>query len=82
VALILSRLGGISVYAAQKTGNLEMDDNTIYRLMNNQFVDWKSILLLFVKQFLKCVSTKGEVEEKAVKCFVLDDTDIEKSGKP
>ena len=35
LALILGRLGGLSVYAAQKTGNLDMDDNTIYRLMNN-----------------------------------------------
>jgi len=81
VAMILSRLGGMSVYAAQKTGYLKPDDNTIYRLMNNQLIDWGSILLSFAKQFLKCVSSKCEVEEKAVKCFILDDTDIEKSGK-
>jgi hypothetical protein len=81
LVLILSRLGGLSVYAAQKTGNLEMDDNTIYRLMNNPLVNWKSILLSFAKQFIKCVSNKGETDEKAIKCFILDDTDIEKSGK-
>jgi len=81
VALILSRLGGLSVYAAQKTGNLQMDDNTMYRLMNNPLIDWKSILLSFANQFLKCVSSKGEVDKKAVRCFVIDDTDIEKSGK-
>jgi len=81
VALILSRLGGLSVYAAQKTGYLKMDENPMYDLMNNPLVDWKSILLAFAKQFLKCVSSKGESDEKAVKCFVLDDTDIEKSGK-
>jgi len=81
VALILSRFGGLSVYAAQKTGNLHMDDNTIYDLMNNPSVDWKSILLSFAKQFLKCVSSKGETDEKAVRCFVVDDTDIEKRGK-
>ena len=81
VALILSRLEGISVCAAQKTGNLGMDDNTIYRLMNNPLINWKSILLLFAKQFLQCVYTKGETDEKALKCFILDDSDIEKSGK-
>jgi hypothetical protein len=81
VVLILSRLGGVSVYAAQKTGNLPMDDNTIYRLMNNPLVDWKSILLSFAKQFLKCVSSKGEMDKNAQKCYILDDTDIEKSGK-
>ena len=77
VALILSRLGGISVYAAQKTGNLGMDDNTIYRLINNQLIDWKTILLSFARQFFKCVSRKGETDEKSVKCFVIDDIDIQ-----
>jgi len=81
LVLILSRLGGLSIYAAQKTGNLSMDDNTIYRLMNNHFVDWKSILLSFARQFLGCVSSKGEVDEKAVRCFVIDDTDLEKTVK-
>jgi hypothetical protein len=81
VALLLSRLGGLSVYAAQKTGNLGMDDNTIYRLMNNPLIDWKSILLSFAKQFLKSVSLKCEVDKKAIKCFIMDDSDIEKSGK-
>jgi len=81
VSLIFSRLGGVSVYAAQKTGNLPMDDNTIYRLMNNPLINWKSILLSFAKQFLRCVSSKCEVAEKSVKCFVIDDTDVEKIGK-
>ena len=80
-ALILSRLGGLSVYAAQKTGLLNMDDNPLYDLQDNPLVDWKSILLAFAKQFLKCVFSKGEADEKAVRCFVIDDTDIEKTGK-
>jgi hypothetical protein len=49
--------------------------------MNNPLVDWKSILLSFAKQFIKCVNAKGEADEKSVKCFILDDSDIEKSGK-
>ena len=81
VALILSRFGGLSIYASHKTGNVEMDDNTFYRLMNNEFIDWRSLLLSFAKQFLKCISLKGEIDAKAVRCFVIDDTDIEKSGK-
>jgi hypothetical protein len=81
VALILSRFGGLSVYAAQKTGNIPMDDNTLYRLMNNPLVNWRSLLLSFAKQFLKCVSSKCEIDEKVVKCFIIDDSDIEKQGK-
>jgi hypothetical protein len=39
LVLILSRFGSLSVYAAQKTGNLQMDDNTIYRLLDNRFIN-------------------------------------------
>jgi len=81
ITMLLSRFGGLSVYAAQKTGNLKMDDNTIYRLMNNELIDWGSMLLSFAKQFLKCVISKCEADEKAVRCFVIDDTDMEKTGK-
>ena len=84
VALILSRLGGLSVYASSKTGVIEPDENTVYRLMNNQFVDWSLILLSFAKQFIKCVLSNSEDAqeyEKSVRCFVIDDTDITKSGK-
>jgi hypothetical protein len=58
-----------------------MDENTVYRLMNNHLVNWKSIILAFVKQFLKRVEEKGEHDEKANRCFIIDDTDIEKTGK-
>lgn len=81
VALILSRLGGLSISAMQQTGNLKMDDNTIYRLMNNQLINWRSIIHAFAKQFLRCVAQKGEIDSSSVKCFVLDDTDIVKTGK-
>jgi hypothetical protein len=79
-AMILSRLGAMSIYAMQQTGNLDMDDNTMYRLMNNPLVNWTRILLSFVKQFIECVSENGEPDEKAPKCFIIDDTEIPKSG--
>ncbi|MDR0713709.1 MAG: hypothetical protein LBF89_05565, partial [Bacteroidales bacterium] len=40
VAMLLSRLGGMSVYAMHQTGHSGMDENTMYRLMNNPLVDW------------------------------------------
>ncbi|GHV60817.1 hypothetical protein FACS1894195_0230 [Bacteroidia bacterium] len=77
--LILQRLGGISVNVAQKTGLSEMDDNTDYRLMNNEFVNWRG-LLSFAKQFVRCAKEKGD-NNGGVKCFVVDDTDLPKTGK-
>jgi hypothetical protein len=79
--MILSRLDGMSIYAMQQTGNLDMDDNTMYRLMNNPLINWQMILLSFAGQFIRCVSEKGESDKKAIKCFVIDDTEISKSGR-
>jgi hypothetical protein len=80
-ALILTRLGGMSVRAMQQTGCLEMDDNTMYRCMNSTKINWKSVVLAFAKQFLKLVLENGDPNENATKCYVIDDTDIEKTGR-
>jgi hypothetical protein len=64
----------------QKTGQIDMDDNTIYRLMNDPQIDWRSIVQSFVRQFLRCVRLNGEDNGKE-KCLILDDTDISKTGK-
>jgi hypothetical protein len=80
VAMVLSRLGGMSIYAMQKTGNLGMDDNTLYRMMNNPLVNWKWLLLAFAKHLMRCASEKGDPDTKAIKCFAIDDTEIPKSG--
>jgi hypothetical protein len=80
IAMLLSRFGGLSIYAMQKTGQTNMDDNTIYRLMDNPIIDWRSIVRLFAHQFMRCVRIHGEDNGKE-KCFILDDTDIPKTGK-
>jgi hypothetical protein len=78
--MILSRFGGLSIYAMQKTGQTDMDDNTLYRVMDNPRINCRSMLLSFARQFLHCAQTNGE-DNGQEKCFVLDDTDIIKTGK-
>ena len=83
LSLLVFRLRSESICRMQKPGKnfLEkIDDNTFYRLMNNQWMDWRKLLMGFAKQFAAHVKVKGEVARKTT-CFVLDDTDIEKTGK-
>ncbi|GHT22278.1 hypothetical protein FACS189430_03810 [Bacteroidia bacterium] len=79
-ALCLSRFQGLSVFASQQTGISKMDENTMYRMMNNPLMNWRSLLWCFAGQFLKITSTHGTPSESP-KCFVIDDTDIVKTGK-
>ena len=57
-----------------------IDDNSFYRLMNNPWMDWRKLLMGFAKQFTAHVRAKGDFAT-GTNCFVLDDTDIVKTGK-
>lgn len=83
LSLLIFRLRSESINRMQNRAKnfLEnIDDNTFYRLMNNQWMDWRKLLLGFAKQFAVHVKTKGD-PATGTTCFVLDDTDIEKTGK-
>jgi len=83
LSLIIFRLRGESILRMQDRARnfLErIDDNTFYRLMNNQWMDWRKLLIGFAKQFSGHVKAKGD-KHSGTTCFVLDDTDIEKTGK-
>ncbi len=83
VTLCLFRLQSISIWAMQKAHCgflLKADDNTFYRLLNNSKMDWRKLLMSFAKQFNTIAAKHGDTSN-CPKCFVLDDTDIEKTGK-
>ncbi len=81
--LCIYRLRGFTVWAMHKTlatRLFKMDENTLYRFMNNERINWRKLLTGFAKQF-KVIAQKSGEEAKTVKCFIIDDTDLEKSGK-
>lgn len=79
--LILIRLGGLSIYADMSTDTNRMDENTLYRTLNNPHIDWRKMLLSFTLQFLRIIKQKGETAGHEIKCFVADDTTLGKTGK-
>jgi len=83
LSLLIFRLRSESICRMQnrcKNFLESIDDNTFYRLMNNQWMDWRKLLIGFAKQFSSQVKAKGDFVSGTT-CFVLDDTDIEKTGK-
>ena len=83
LSLLIFRLRGESICRMQiRSKNFleKIDDNTFYRLMNNSWMDWRKLLMGFAKQFAAHVKAKGDFVSGTT-CFVLDDTDIEKTGK-
>jgi len=83
LSLLIFRLRSESICRMQNRGKnfLEkIDDNTFYRLMNSPWMDWRKLLMGFAKQFAAHVKASGDFAP-GITCFVLDDTDIEKTGK-
>ena len=83
LSLLIFRLRSESICGMQNSSKnfLEkIDDNTFYRLMNNPWMNWRKLLMGFAKQFAAHVKAKGDLAQ-GTSCFVLDDTDIEKTGK-
>lgn len=81
IKLILIRLGGMNISSEGKTVSKTMDDNTLYRLLNNAHIDWRKMLMSFAMQFIRIVKRHGEMQKDALLCFIADDTLLEKTGK-
>jgi hypothetical protein len=80
LTLLLLRLRGESINRMSDPFLNKVDDNTLYRILNNPMVDWRRLLLAFAKQFKKQVESKGDPHE-GFSCFIVDDTDLPKTGK-
>lgn len=79
--LITIRLGGMSIYGEMRTAAKTMDENTLYRLLNDGHVDWRHILSAFTRKFIRIVEKRTQAAGTALRCFVIDDTTLEKCGK-
>jgi hypothetical protein len=56
--------------------------DVFYDFLKNAKIDWRNMLQLFNKQFGKIVEEKGDKSESySPKCLILDDTQIDKTGK-
>ena len=54
--------------------------DVFYRLKNNFFIDWRSILWLFASRFTKIMRDKAR-DNNETKCLIIDDSLLEKTGK-
>jgi hypothetical protein len=83
LVLCLLQLSNLSVWAMFRSGinNLnEAGKDVYYRLKNNPLLDWRKLLLTASKRFNVLVSQASTEADNLVKCFIIDDSTIEKTG--
>lgn len=69
-----------AVFNGKSAVETKAQKDAYYRALANQKMDWRNLLLLFVKRYLsfdRDFNTPGD----DYKCLIFDDTDIEKRGK-
>ncbi len=69
-----------SVFSGKKQVETKAQKDTYYRALANQKMDWRNLLLLFVKRYLS-QDHKFATAGDGHKCVIFDDTDIGKYGK-
>ena len=68
-----------SLYQSQYEKLAKMQKDTLYRLLNNEEMPWRKLLLGIVKSFSKEVNPNKEVTENS--CYIIDDTVLQKRGR-
>ena len=58
-----------------------MDDNTLYRTLNNPRIDWRKMLLSFSLQFTRIVKNETQMDESLTRCLAVDYSLLKKRGK-
>lgn len=69
-----------SVFSSKSAPETSGQKDVYYRTLANQHIDWRNLLLLFVKRYLY-LDTKFSEAKDGVKCLIFDDTEIGKTGK-
>ncbi|MCP4269951.1 MAG: transposase [Candidatus Brocadiaceae bacterium] len=81
--LVLPIMGLSTIYSLAKSNapNIKISGkDSYYRLLANQNINWRGLLMHFVKEYLSKDSSFTS-PDNPTKCLVFDDTDIAKTGK-
>ena len=85
ILTLLPFYGVSSIYAFIKNGIMESDirgkKDVYYDVKNNEFIDWRTLLLLHAKRFRYLMLQNKSTIINGIRAIIFDDTPIEKTGK-
>ena len=83
MALCLFRINGESIFSMYRKNFhdlLTTGKNCYYRMLNRETMDWRTLLLRMAVRFLAILKKENAEETKQPKCYIIDDTTLEKTG--
>lgn len=83
ISLCLFRINGESIFSMYRKdfhSLLETGKNCYYRLLNRESMDWRILLIRMAVRFLAILRKEGAEENEQPRCYIVDDTTLEKTG--
>ena len=84
ISLCLFRINGVSIFGAYRErfkGLLNAGKNSFYRMMVRSAMDWRRLLLSMCSRFFAILRKEQAEHEESPRCYILDDTTLEKAGR-
>lgn len=83
ISLCLFRVNGESIFSIYKKdfhSLLQTGKNCYYRMLNRDSMDWRTLLMRMAVRFLAILRKEGAEETGRPRCYIVDDTTLEKTG--
>lgn len=83
MSLCMFRVNGESIHSIYRKGFYELLDtgkNCYYRMMTRTSMNWRKLLYGMALRFQAIIRKEHAVDAGLPKCYILDDTTLEKSG--
>jgi len=83
ISLCLYRINGESIFSIYRKdfhSLLQTGKNCYYRMLNRESMDWRTLLLRMAVRFLTILRKEGAEEHGQPRCYIVDDTTLEKTG--
>ena len=83
ISLCLFRVNGESIFSIYKKdfhSLLQTGKNCYYRILNRDAMDWRTLLLRMAVRFLAILRRERAEETEHPRCYIVDDTTLEKAG--
>ena len=77
LSLPFAGIGNINLLSEKNTNGKK---DVFYRMKSNSLINWRLILWLFVTRFIAIVKERAD-DNEGVKCLIIDDSLLEKSGR-
>lgn len=79
--LLLPFYGASNIFGLKRLGIGKANKDAYYTVKNDERIDWRALLFLMSKQFLKLIDSRASLKKQGITALIGDDSLMGKTGK-